>query len=48
MAGREEAFERLSGSLVANPDALRQYGWQPEVTSREALARLARSSSSGG
>jgi UDP-glucose 4-epimerase len=48
MAGREEAFERLSGSLVASPDALRQYGWHPEVTSREALARLARLSASGG
>jgi UDP-glucose 4-epimerase len=48
LAGREEAFERLSGSLVASPDALRRYGWQPEVTSREGLARLAGSAAPAG
>jgi nucleoside-diphosphate-sugar epimerase len=47
LAGREEAFERLAGSLVASPDALRRCGWQPPVATKEALARLARSAGSG-
>lgn len=41
VAGRQEAFARLSGPLIASPDALRRFGWQPLVTSREGLARLA-------
>jgi UDP-glucose 4-epimerase len=43
LAKREEAFERLAGSLVVDPGALRAYGWAPAVESREGLARLARS-----
>jgi UDP-glucose 4-epimerase len=44
LARREEAFQRLAGSLVASPEALRRSGWQPAVTTREALARLAQES----
>jgi UDP-glucose 4-epimerase len=42
LAGREEQFARLSGSLVASPAALMRLGWRPAVATREALARLAR------
>jgi len=42
-AGRSEIYERLAGALVASPAALIQLGWQPQVTSREGLAALARS-----
>jgi UDP-glucose 4-epimerase len=45
-AGRDDLFERLAGALVASPDALRRCGWQPERATREALARLARSTPS--
>ena len=47
LTGREEQFERLAGSLVASPEALRRVGWQPAVATREALAALARSSAPG-
>ena len=47
LAGREEQFERLAGSLVATPEALRRVGWQPAVATRQALAALARSSAPG-
>jgi UDP-glucose 4-epimerase len=42
LAGRSEAFERLAGSLVADPAALLALGWTPPVATREALAALAR------
>jgi UDP-glucose 4-epimerase len=42
LAGRGEAFERLAGSLVADPTALLALGWTPPVATREALAALAR------
>jgi UDP-glucose 4-epimerase len=42
LSGREEAFRRVAGALVVSTDALRGYGWQPDGTSREGLARLAR------
>jgi nucleoside-diphosphate-sugar epimerase len=41
--GRQEAFERLAGSLVASPTALQALGWAPTVETRAALAALARS-----
>jgi nucleoside-diphosphate-sugar epimerase len=41
-AGRVEISERLSGSLVADPAALMQLGWQPAVSTTEGLAALAR------
>lgn len=44
LAGREEAFARLSGSLVADPAALTNLGWAPPVGVRDGLAGLARSS----
>jgi UDP-glucose 4-epimerase len=47
-AGKMEAFERLAGSLVASPEALRRFGWQPSVRTPEALAELARSSPGPG
>jgi nucleoside-diphosphate-sugar epimerase len=42
LAGRREAYERLAGSLVASPEALRRLGWQPVSSTRDGLARLAR------
>ncbi|RVU19767.1 NAD-dependent epimerase/dehydratase family protein [Methylobacterium oryzihabitans] len=45
LAGRAEAWERLSGSLVARPDGLAALGWTAPLTTREGLAALARGSS---
>ncbi|MCE4222342.1 NAD(P)H-binding protein [Methylobacterium sp. C25] len=42
ITGREEIFDRLSGSLVARSDELAALGWQPAQTSRDGLAELAR------
>ena len=41
--GRDEVFDRLSGSLVARADDLAALGWRPAQTTREGLAALARS-----
>ena len=41
--GRTEIYQRLAGSLVADPAALLRLGWTPLVTTAEALAALARS-----
>lgn len=46
-SGRGEAYQRLAGSLVADPSALMRLGWQPPVATRQALAALARSSAAG-
>lgn len=43
MLGREEIFDRLSGSLVARSDGLAALGWRPSQASRDGLAVLARS-----
>jgi UDP-glucose 4-epimerase len=43
-AGREEAYERLSGCLLADPAALMHAGWAPPVSTAEGLARLMRAS----
>lgn len=40
--GRQEVFDRLSGSLVARADGLAALGWQPVQTTRDGLAALAR------
>ncbi|MGO4525761.1 NAD-dependent epimerase/dehydratase family protein [Microvirga sp. 2MCAF35] len=42
LAGRNETYERLAGRLVASPEALRNLGWQPVSSTRDALAELAR------
>lgn len=42
LTGRNEAYERLAGALVASPEALRKLGWQPVSSTRDALAELAR------
>jgi UDP-glucose 4-epimerase len=42
-AGRTEIYDRLAGSLVADPAALLRLGWTPPVSTAEALAALARS-----
>ncbi|MBX9772896.1 MAG: NAD-dependent epimerase/dehydratase family protein [Xanthobacteraceae bacterium] len=39
-AGREEAYRRLAGSLVADSTALRRLGWIPSVTTPAGLASL--------
>ena len=40
VAGRQDAYALLSGSLVADPSALRRLGWTPPVETRAALAEL--------
>ena len=40
--GRRRPIERLAGSLVASPEALKELGWQPVSSTRDALAALAR------
>ncbi|WP_201834498.1 NAD-dependent epimerase/dehydratase family protein [Microvirga zambiensis] len=42
LAGKGEAYERLAGSLVADPQALKDLGWQPVSSTRDALAELSR------
>jgi hypothetical protein len=41
--GRPEDYQRLAGSLVVDPAALRQLGWLPVVETRDGLAALTRS-----
>jgi nucleoside-diphosphate-sugar epimerase len=41
-SGRAEIFERLAGSLVADPSALMRLGWKPEVSTPHGLAELGR------
>lgn len=47
LAGREETFLKLAGSLVARPARLLSAGWQPPAETGAALARLARSARAG-
>jgi len=42
LTGKSEAYERLSGSLVASPEALKGLGWRPVTETPDGLARLAR------
>jgi UDP-glucose 4-epimerase len=41
--GRTEEWERLGGSLVADPAKLLQAGWQPSIETSAGLAAMARS-----
>jgi nucleoside-diphosphate-sugar epimerase len=41
-AGREEIYQRLSGSLVADPAALITLGWVPPLATTDGLAQLMR------
>src|SRR5713101_2365960 len=43
VAGRAEVYERLAGSLVADPSALVRLGWVPPVSTPEGLSALTRS-----
>lgn len=47
LAGREETFLKLAGSLVARPERLLSAGWQPQAETKTALARLAAASRAG-
>ena len=47
LAGREETFQKLAGSLVARPGRLLSAGWQPQAETKTALARLAASGRAG-
>jgi nucleoside-diphosphate-sugar epimerase len=42
IGGRAEIYQRLAGSLIAEPKALVQLGWVPSVETRAALAALVR------
>jgi nucleoside-diphosphate-sugar epimerase len=39
-AGREEIYQRLSGSLIADPAALTNLGWMPPLATPAGLAKL--------
>jgi nucleoside-diphosphate-sugar epimerase len=41
-AGRDEIYQRVSGSLVADPTALMRLGWSPPLATRAGLAALMR------
>ena len=41
MLGRDEAYERITGSLIASAAALTALGWTPHVATRDGLAALA-------
>jgi nucleoside-diphosphate-sugar epimerase len=43
-AGREEIYQRLSGSLVADPSALLSLGWAPPLATPAGLAKLMQAS----
>ncbi|MCO5090405.1 NAD-dependent epimerase/dehydratase family protein [Bosea sp. (in: a-proteobacteria)] len=47
LAGREETFLKLAGSLVARPERLIRAGWRPRVETKAALARLAAANRAG-
>ena len=47
-AGRDDAYERLSGSLVADPAALMRLGWTPPLTTDVGLGRLMQASPVAG
>ena len=47
LAGREETFFKLAGSLVARPERLLRAGWRPPAETQAALARLAASARAG-
>ncbi|KRE01054.1 NAD-dependent dehydratase [Bosea sp. Root670] len=47
LAGREDTFLKLAGSLVARPERLLSAGWRPQVETKAALARLAASRRAG-
>ena len=42
--GREDIYERLSGSLVADPSALMSIGWTPPLATVAGLAGLMQAS----
>jgi hypothetical protein len=39
-AGREEMYQRLSGSLIADASALTSLGWAPALATPAGLAKL--------
>jgi UDP-glucose 4-epimerase len=41
-SGRDEIYQRVSGSLVADPTALLRLGWSPPLATRAGLAALMR------
>lgn len=47
LAGREETFFKLAGSLVARPERLLRAGWRPPAETQAGLARLAASARAG-
>jgi nucleoside-diphosphate-sugar epimerase len=40
LSGREEIYQRLSGSLIADPTALKNLGWTPSTPTPIGLAQL--------
>jgi len=40
--GQEQIYRRMSGSLVADPSALRNLGWTPPLATRDGLCQLMR------
>lgn len=47
LAGREDTFLKLAGSLIAPPERLLRAGWRPPAETKAALARLGASARAG-
>lgn len=45
LAGKPDMFERLAGTLVAEPDKLIAAGWQPVIDTKTAIARMVQAAS---
>ena len=48
VTGRAEIYQRLSGSLVADPSALARLGWTPPVATHAGLEALTRTGPASG
>ena len=42
LIGQRESFERLAGTLIAEPTRLLAAGWRPQVETKAALGEMAR------
>lgn len=47
VVGQAEAFDKLSGSLVARPEGLLRAGWRPPLSTQAGLERLAQTRDEG-
>jgi len=45
LLGQRDAYQRLAGSLVAEPHKLMAAGWQPAIDTRTAIAQMVQAAS---